>query len=364
VAGVTWTADQVALLGDSRLHAEARVVGLVMSLQDAGEDGSAPVGFPELRELLPALTDDRIRAALRQLEACGWTERRAGGRGHPDRFTFLGSVVGAVYSQIRLALARNLMDRFGCESSLNALRLGCGPSLSPPSTTTPPPSPPPAQGGDVEKSGLHPDAARAVEGAVETLQGCRGSLRDYLADRVDPELQYAYVQRLVTSLEGADEWMWKDRRGGTLHDGRTGILAAALNELLACPETGRHFPEAPGGFGNLRSKVRYLVAAQLGTERDATHAPPRMSAAEEEADIQGKREAARQRCAEANSRTGSPQKAEAWQWYKTQNKRVQEEVDLEAETRLRLLYHDLRDAPEGYVEACFQEAVRKVREAA
>jgi hypothetical protein len=108
-----------------------------------------------------------------------------------------------------------------------------------------------------------------VHKSDELLAGCRDSLLDYLAVRVDPRYQGAYVQRVVTSLQGADEWMWKDRTGRTLTDGRTKVLAAAFNELASGDEVGPHFPEPPGGFGNLRSKVRYLVASSLGVDRDS-----------------------------------------------------------------------------------------------
>lgn len=76
------------------------------------------------------------------------------------------------------------------------------------------------------------------------------------------------MQRIVTSLDGADEWMWKDRTGKTLVDGRTKLLAAGLNELLTCDEIGTHYKDPPGGFGNLRTQIRYLVASALGVERD------------------------------------------------------------------------------------------------
>jgi hypothetical protein len=129
----------------------------------------------------------------------------------------------------------------------------------------------------VREDGVRADADRVIDAADGTLDGCRGSLRDYLAERVSPERQHAYVQRVVTALEGADEWMWKDRTGRTLRDGRTAVLAAAFNELLAGDEIGKHFPEPPGGYGNLRSKVRYLVASQLGVERDATKSGTRVT---------------------------------------------------------------------------------------
>ena len=119
---------------------------------------------------------------------------------------------------------------------------------------------------------MHPDAARVIDASSGALDGCRGSLRDYLAERVDPERQHAYVQRVVTALQGADEWMWRDRTGTALHESRTKVLAAALNELLAGDEVGKHFPEPPGGYGNLRSKVRYLVASSLGVDSDAKKA--------------------------------------------------------------------------------------------
>jgi hypothetical protein len=102
----------------------------------------------------------------------------------------------------------------------------------------------------------------------EAFKGCRDSLMDYLKDRVREDRRHGYVQRVAMTLTGADENFWKDSSGETLKEGRTEILAAAFNELAAGDERGEYFREQPGGFGNLRSKVRYLVRTRLGQKRD------------------------------------------------------------------------------------------------
>jgi hypothetical protein len=97
-------------------------------------------------------------------------------------------------------------------------------------------------------------------------------MHDYLAARVAIEHQPGYAWRVVTALEGGDEWMWRDRTGQALHEGRAKIMGAAFGELLACSEVGDHFRRKPGDFGNLRSTVRYLVASALGVDSDAKKA--------------------------------------------------------------------------------------------
>lgn len=261
-----WTEEQLALLADSRLPAAARIIGLMISL---GAPEGMEFGRDDARALLGASdpdSDDTIRRLFRQLEATKWAERTPGGRGHSDSFRVLGPQECGSNAGIRVGFAAALKNRVGLAAALKPDRVGLAAALKPPSSTPPVPPPPPPGARARE---LDPDAARVIDERTLVLEGCRGPMTDYLKARVDPERQYAYVYRVVTALEGGDEWMWKDRGGHTLREGRTDVLAAAFNELLTGDEVGEHFPDRPGGFGNLRSKIRYLVASALGVEGDA-----------------------------------------------------------------------------------------------
>jgi len=115
-----------------------------------------------------------------------------------------------------------------------------------------------------------------VDEHADVLAGCRNSLLDYLAERVDPDRWLAYAQTLVGSLQGTDEYMWMTADGGHYPvTGRAKIVAGALNELRQGDEVGRYFPGPPGDFGNLRAKTRYKVKAETGAERDARRSPPK-----------------------------------------------------------------------------------------
>lgn len=287
--GHDWTQEQLALLADARLPTSARIIGLIVSL---GPPEGIELRFDDVRAYLgpnDAESDDSIRRHMRRLEATGWVERTPGGRGHGDTFRILMDGECGANAPLRLGTVaalteridphqHSLSDRVGSAAGLNMDRVGSAAGLSPPSSSSTPSSAVSsrARAREADEPGglLHPDAAAAIEQAAAKLAGCRGALRDYLVQRVEPELQYGYVQRVVTSLDGRDEWMWSDRRGSRLSEDRVGVLAGALNELAASTETGKHFHEEPGGFGNLRSKVRYLVASRLGAERDATRPDP------------------------------------------------------------------------------------------
>lgn len=263
---MTESVDHVALLGDARLSGDARTAGLLIYY--AGEDGLA---YTDLEQFLPGLSRDKMRRSVQLLERCDWVARVQGGRDHPDRFVHIASEKSTSYVDFRLAIFHNLKDRLPKTSKLSGHSFMKTSKLSPPSTTTPS-SPPPTEEAREVEHGISPAAEKAIEQSAEKLNGCRDSLRDYLTRRVESEFQNGYVQRVVTSLDGADEWMWSDRSGRRLQEGRTKILAAALNELLSAKEVGDHLPDQPGSFGNLRSKVRYLVASTLGVERDAKRA--------------------------------------------------------------------------------------------
>lgn len=211
--------------------------------------------------------DDTLARYISELLVFGWVTRTSlGGRGSP-RYAFSPPAAGGQNETLAPLLwggvVSTLPQRGGRETASSPPTGG----QDTPSSSPPPPPPPPDAPVRVSL-----DAERVMEERATVLDGCRGPMADYLAARVEPRRQGPYVWRVVTALEGGDEWMWKDRTGRTLHDGRTAVLAGAFNELLAGDEIGKHFPEPPGGYGNLRSKVRYLVASALGVDSDTTKA--------------------------------------------------------------------------------------------
>lgn len=241
----------MSLMADTRLSGDARTLGWLISV--AGDDGFA---YSDLEDLMPDLSRAKIRAAIQKLERCKWVERTVGGRDRPDRFAFIEYGISTTYETLRLANIDNLKDRLPKKHNLSGLSVRKTDNLKlPPPITTPPPPPP-------------PDAR--VENAIrqEVLRGCRKALREYLNERVEPDKRHAYVQRIVTSLQGADEWMWKGKDGTTITEGRTGIIAGGLNELMSGDERGSYFTGPPGSYANLRGKVRYAVQTRVGLDGD------------------------------------------------------------------------------------------------
>jgi len=115
------------------------------------------------------------------------------------------------------------------------------------------------QGGGGARATLDPKADEAIERHGEKLAGCRGALRDYLAQRVHPPRQYAYVQKIAGWLDGLDPSVFRLPDGTTLPaDGRTGLLADALNDLAASDE--RCMKRPAGDPANLRTKISVLLA--------------------------------------------------------------------------------------------------------
>jgi len=228
---------------------------------------------------------------------------------------------------------------------------------------------------DVELSDLHPMAASVLEGEAGTLGQALAPLRDYLALRVKPGCQYGYVRSAVGSLTGMDETMWRDNVGSTLREGRDEILRTAINDLLACDETGEYFRHAPGEFGNLRGKVGYLVKRKLGAERQAEKrrtAPPserpERSAVEEQADIEQKRERARIRSERASTAAGAAvwdqhrkDLAAAAEWINDQDEDTVERVNRTVKERCEAMYKPPREAPKPFVESTLVSVVREER---
>lgn len=251
--GPVWTPDQVALLADARLTGDARVVGLLLS--HAGEQG---LSYLELEELLPDASRDRLRVAVQKLERFKWADRLIGGRGHGDRFVYIACPPGATYQADRLAIFGTAINRMPASGNLKALSVPASSNLRRPSSTTPLPPP--------------PLDARAREWALssEVLKGCRGSLLDYLSERVHPDKQLAYAQTVAGIIEGTDERLWKDRTGVVaVTKDRAKIVAGCLNELRQGDEVGQYFTGPPGDVRNLQSKIRYRVKSETDAKRDA-----------------------------------------------------------------------------------------------
>lgn len=262
-------------MADTSIPDPAARVGFYVATMDKGD--GVELRLEDVSRILHGFPgEDKCRSALRGIVLSGWVTRTPGGRDHGDTFRWAGAdrvgpqpqakhslpVLSPGYVDLGSGHSPTLSDSVGVQpQAISSLLLPSSYSCS--STDA--------------RARMSPDAERVMEERNEVLDGCRGPLADYLAARVDPDKQAPYVWRVVASLEGSDEWMWKDRAGHALHNGRTGILAGAFNELLAGDETGKHFAEPPGGYGNLRTKVRYLVASSLGVDSDATKAkgPPK-----------------------------------------------------------------------------------------
>ena len=95
----------------------------------------------------------------------------------------------------------------------------------------------------------------------EKLTGCRDSLREYLADRVQESHQYAYVMTVLAWIAGRDKSVWMTPDGGSVPpEERTELLSAAVNELGATDEA-KKFRGDPGDPANLKSKIKHPVTA-------------------------------------------------------------------------------------------------------
>lgn len=302
-----------AILDDRSLSREARLMAMHLLRLGPGEHevstedwqrvlGKSSRGFPKRQS---------IAMHAQELELAGWIGRRPGGAGSP-RYA-LQSPQGMVGDSTVPSGDASLQSPQGTAQPLQSPQ---GTSYSPPRGRQEAPSS--STGGstssgahareDVEISDLHPMAARVLTSEAETLGKAGPALRDYLVLRVRPEFQYGYARSTVGSLTGMDEVMWRDKTGATLHDDRDEVLRQVFNDLLACDETGPYFKHEPGEFGNVRSKVAYVVNRRLGAERTAKKRReagpsdrPDRTAAEEQADLERKREAARARSAAAET---------------------------------------------------------------
>lgn len=262
--------DQLALLEDARVSREARLMGLYLSrfpgeeLEVSTEDwqrllGKGPRGYPKRQS---------IAGHAQELELLDYIERRPGGAGSPRYRYRLPTPQGTVErSTVPPGDGKHLTPTVppgdGSHSTVPPGDILASPQgtveASPPPPPNPPPPPPP----------LAPMAEEAI-GREEDLAGCRGALRDYLRQRVEPENQHGYAMTVLGWIQGTHEATWADGHGNHLREDRAAVIADALNQLRAGDEVGPYFPGPPGDIRNLQKKVRYLVRGILGSRRDAT----------------------------------------------------------------------------------------------
>jgi hypothetical protein len=232
-----------AILSDNRLSEGARIIGLWLTSQEPDADGWVELRFDAVRAILYGFPgDDAIRRHLRMLRGSGWAERKPGGKARGD-----------LYRILDYAPEHTLKDRLGLSHTLKPDRLGLEPSLSPRSSSKekavvePPISPLP----------ISDAATKALDQHDNLLSGCRGALADYLTASVPPPKQQPYIQSLATYLNGFG-FQWRNAEGATIpKDQRTGIIAAALNELGSQDETSMKNPV--GDIRNLRTKLGILA---------------------------------------------------------------------------------------------------------
>lgn len=257
---------QVRILTDTRISDSARVIGLWIATRDQGDEGWVPVSFDDLRSVLHGYpSDDTIRKHVRMLTGSGWLERRAGGRGNPDQFRIIDPLLTPPYSKDRPADSGGLKDRPATDPTLNGLRVGSEAGLSPPVV--------------VEQKNvvvgeenarataktfpLSRLASEVMAERVDSFQGFRGSLTDYLEARVQRGLQYGYVQAIAGWIDGTDAGVFKLPDGSRLPSSEIpGMLATAFNELLAMDEAKMKRPV--GETANLRTKLNILLRQRGG----------------------------------------------------------------------------------------------------
>lgn len=251
------TPDQLALLADARLSREARIMGLHIASLGEGAHAIAHSAFRRLlgRGARGMAKDDTIGGYIQELVEYGWVTREPGGQGSP-RYTFAPPPRGSNPDAF-LPLESSPPPPWGGKAPVSPTTMG-GQTAPTSSSSKEPPLPPPLEA-----------RARAFVESSEVLVGCRGSLLDYLAERVETDRQLAYAQSVAGTIEGTDEQVWMARDGSHVRENRAAIVAGCLNDLRAGDEVGKYFPGPPGDPRNLKSKVRYKVKSLTDARRDA-----------------------------------------------------------------------------------------------
>lgn len=246
--------DLAAVVGDTRLSADARIIVLHVAFMGKGEH---ELGYAELTRLLNQAGEKRVRRAVRDAHEVGWLTVRWGGR-HCPRFTFNPANSAGLDERETLPEEQGQIFDPAEVAGLN----GAGPlarGFVEPSTTDdavddiPPVVPPFAS--------VAPDAEAAIVASGDQLRGCRGSLRDYLVRCVPSRRQYGYVQVVRAWRDGAGN-VFRRPDGSTVPPTeQNAVLAEALNDLSASDEAKMKRPV--GDPANLRTKINVLLKAPL-----------------------------------------------------------------------------------------------------
>ena len=250
--------DQIALLQDTRLSDQARIIGLYLSEHCAGEE---PVELPsdEISMLLNGIpVAETVRRHIRHLLVAGYVEKSPGGRGHSDSYRWIApQECGAKNLDPQICGSKKIDPQECGSKSLYPHRI-VGLSARSSSSKEDEVVVAGAREGELNVENLDPRALAAMGEHQELMRGCRGALKDYLLLRVSLSRQYGYVQTIASWMAGIDASVWRLADGSQLPPAeRTGLLAVALNELLGSDEAPMSRPA--GDPGNLRTKVSVLL---------------------------------------------------------------------------------------------------------
>jgi hypothetical protein len=236
-----WT----AVVLDTRLTPEACRATLYVASLGSGEH---EVRWTDFAALLNHPGEKAVRAALRVAVDAEWIERRAGGRGHPDRYSF------------RVPPGAAVSDTVPPAGSLNGLRVPPGASLSERSSS---------KEVDVEVGSELPHAREAffpiaesalaaIDSRATDFNGCRSAVTDYLARRVPTNRQHGWVFTVAGWFDGIDASVFKYPTGMKAPPAEwPKVMAAGLNELMATDESRMSRPV--GDPGNLKTKIQILL---------------------------------------------------------------------------------------------------------
>lgn len=252
--------DLTDAIQDARLTPGACRVALYVA---ALGDGWHEVPHSAFAAVLNHPGEKRLRSDLQLAEEFGYLDRKSGGRGHHDRYR-VSPALAAPLNGNSPSHDAGLKNSPAPDDTLN------GHSPAPEATLRGDSRGVAVEGGvsegvaDSAREGpeLSRKAERALDQHEDKLEGCRGSLRDYLAERVpDPTRQMGYVHKVAGWIDGTDSDIWRAPDGDRVDsDRRTAILADALNDLLASDEPDMKRPV--GDPANLRTKVKILIAQQ------------------------------------------------------------------------------------------------------
>lgn len=269
--------DRIALLADTRLPPDARIIGLfVMELGDGWHE----IPRDQIGALTDGLSEETIRRHIRRLESTGWLETNTKTGRRPTQYRTIPMSDSGNIAPLRQAIANRFADLLPLahegDTVLPLTHEGQTKSL-PLVHEGQKPSTPHPRGVDVhvvvEEGGRsRKEEARArdagheidervvqhIEADGTDLTGFRSALFDYLAARVQTDRQWPYVCTVRTWLQGstaAPRGLGKlDREEQVL------MIASALNELLQDDEL--QYRSARGQIGStntLRTKIEYLL---------------------------------------------------------------------------------------------------------